>query len=196
MFPKQTMAFSAQGEEEKEKPLVREVFLPGQAAVPRPLGLPVSAAGRVGAETAPGTPDLPSGSGSFCSARRASRFRFRFTSRSTIYSGREAAGARAYRQKRGGGGGWRRGYRGAERGVGRGRNRSVPYLLPCRQHVLGQLLHLGQVTQHEGRVPRHSDTETRSGSGSGSAAGSSAGRQPQPRKARSAVGGAGSERAP
>lgn len=105
MFPKQTMAFSAQGEEEKEKPLVREVFLPGQAAVPRPLGLPVSAAGRVGAETAPGTPDLPSGSGSFCSARRASRFRFRFTSRSTIYSGREAAGARAYRQKRGGGGG-------------------------------------------------------------------------------------------
>lgn len=128
MFPKQTMAFSAQGEEEKEKPLVREVFLPGQAAVPRPVGLPVSAAGRVGAETAPGGPDLPSGSGSFCSARRASRFRFRFTSRSTIYSGREAAEARGYR--RGGGappglpGSRKRGWPGAKP------VRSVPAAVP------------------------------------------------------------------
>lgn len=132
MFPKQTMAFSAQGEEEKEKPLVREVFLPGQAAVPRPLGLPVSAAGRVGAETAPGTPDLPSGSGSFCSARRASRFRFRFTSRSTIYSGREAAGARAYRQKQGGGGGVAPGLPGSRKRGWPGTKpvRSVPAAVP------------------------------------------------------------------
>lgn len=42
---------------------------------------------------------------------------------------------------------------------GGGRRRAVsrtgPHLLPRRQHVLGQLLHLGQVAQHEGRIPRH-----------------------------------------
>lgn len=89
------------------------------------------------APTPAGLPASPPGSGSLCSARSASRFRFRFTSRSTIC--RETGGEGV----------------GGEEGRGAGGCRAGPHLLPRRQHVLGQLLHLGQVAQHEGRVPRH-----------------------------------------
>lgn len=104
----------------KGEGFVRGAFLPGHAAVPRAAGLPRGAPGW--ARTS------PSGSGSFCSARRASRFRFRFTSRSTICkrergsrgSGLPAAGEGGDR-----GEGWPAGANG-----GGGGNRAVPAAAP------------------------------------------------------------------
>lgn len=148
MFPKQTMALPDGGEEKKEKEKRKRLCQRSFSARSRSRS---SGCGAHGGRTQPG-PGLTVGLRVLL--QRPQGLAVPVPLHVQIHDLQRERGRRGSGLPAVGWGEPHRGYRRGGRG-GRWRDRAVPYLLPRRQHVLGQLLHLGQVAQHEGRVPRH-----------------------------------------